>query len=267
MSVNGKQFTDCTAASNILRMFNEQRMRGEECSFVLSNGTHSHNVHRCLLRAISPVIDKACQLDPTMREYCMKHLSERALDHFVQYIYTANLTLDESIVLEIGEQAERLQIPFISECSRTYIKESLSVENCVMYLLSAKRQNHEELKNICVRFCVDHYEEMVAHEGHLEIPPEEYVSILSDSELYVQDEGNLFNSVYVWLNHDRELRAQFAQQLSEHIRYPLLGVRKLLDMLKDEANSDFHDHICKALVDFGQLAEPLARSRWERRVS
>ncbi|KAF6769632.1 hypothetical protein AHF37_12259 [Paragonimus kellicotti] len=81
----------------------------------------------------------------------------------------------------------------------------------------------------------------------------------------MQDEGNLFNSVYTWLNHDQEVRAQFAQQLSEHIRFPLLGVRKLLDMLKDEANSYFHEHIYKALVDFGQLAEPLARSRWERR--
>ncbi|KAF5400270.1 Kelch repeat protein [Paragonimus heterotremus] len=267
MSINGKRFTDSAAASNILRIFNEQRMRGEECSFVLSNGTHSHNVHRCLLRAISPIIDKACQLDPTMKEYCMTHLSARALDHFVQYMYTADLILDESIALEIGEQAQRLQIPFISECTRTYIKESLSVENCVMYLLLAKQQNHEELKKVCLQFCVDHYEKLVADEGHLKIPPEEYISILSDNELYVQDEGKLFNSVYAWLNHDRELRAQFAQQLSEHIRYPLLGVRKLLDMLKDETNSYFHEHICKALVDFGQLAEPLARSRWERRPS
>ncbi|KAF8561335.1 hypothetical protein P879_07753 [Paragonimus westermani] len=267
MSVNEKRFTDCTAASNILQMFNQQRMRGEECSFVLSNGTHSHQVHRCLLRAISPVIDKACQANPTMKEFCLKHLSERALEQFVQYMYTADLTLDGSSAFELGEQAELLQIPFMSECTKTYIKESLSVENCIVYLLATKQQNQEELKNVCLRFCVDHYEELVTHEGYLKIPPEEYVSILSDGELYMQDEGNLFNSVYAWLNHDREHRAQFAQQLSEHIRYPLLGVRKLLDMLKDEANSCFHDHICKALVDFGQLAEPLARSRWERRPS
>ncbi|CAH8493318.1 unnamed protein product [Dicrocoelium dendriticum] len=259
------KFVDTNMPEVLLQKLNELRINGQECDFRLYNDSVSFHTHKCLIRAMSPTIDRACQEVAGMKDYKMDYLSERGLETLVHYLYSGHLTLTGEICMEIHTAAIRLGITFIADSCVRYLKQHLNSTDCITHLQYSVEMGNEELKNVCIQFCVDNFEDLIHREDYMNIPPEAFCAIISSPDLYIREEIALFKAIRKWIDRDPDNRSCHAHQLSEHVRYQLLDVRSLLEILHSPANECFHDHIQKALMDLGMLAEQLAHQKWERK--
>ncbi|GAA53121.1 kelch-like protein 1/4/5 [Clonorchis sinensis] len=237
----------------------------KECDFLLTNGTQSQKVHRCLARILSRTIDETVDRDPECTEFHVANLSDSAFEALVQYLYTSELTVNSETALELYGAAEILGVDFVAESCLDYLSSRVAVENCVDCLTFAVNRKWIIMRNELVEFCVQNFGELILTESFLRIPPLEFIEILANPGLYVSDELALFNAMRRWCNYDWASREQYAKRLSESIRYQLIQVSSLLDMLTDSDNRLFQEHIRQALIEVGSLAEEGVHSKWDRK--
>ncbi|CAL8081792.1 unnamed protein product [Calicophoron daubneyi] len=269
MSFNQRSYINTGAGSKLLSKLNEQRLQGDECDLTLSNGECTRSVHRCLFRAISPVIEKHCADCQKTEEgavYRLVNMSTEVLDLLINYAYTAEIVLNEKTAAEVVRVASDLKVDFLVQSCIHFFNDSLTVPNCIQFLTLSIAYKCEDLRTKCLEFMVRNYAEVAKEEDFTSIPGEELHVILSHPDLYVENEQIIFESMRKWIESDEVNRKSWANKLSEQVRYQLFDIRTLLDMLSESRNQFFQEHIRKAIVDFGTLAEPLARAKWERKL-
>ncbi|TGZ65409.1 hypothetical protein CRM22_005886 [Opisthorchis felineus] len=260
-----KVYVNSDATAILLKKLNDQRLQTKECDFLLTNGTQSQKVHRCLARILSRTIDETIDRDPECTEFHVANLSDCALEALVQYVYTSELTINSETALELYDTAEILGVDFVAESCLDYLSGRVAVENCVDCLTFAVNRKWIIMRNELVEFCVQNFGELILTESFVRIPPLEFIEILANPGLYVSDELALFNAMRRWCNYDWANREQYAKRLSESIRYQLIQVSSLLDMLTDSDNRLFQEHIRQALIEVGSLAEDSVHSKWDRK--
>ncbi|TGZ65412.1 hypothetical protein CRM22_005886 [Opisthorchis felineus] len=246
-----KVYVNSDATAILLKKLNDQRLQTKECDFLLTNGTQSQKVHRCLARILSRTIDETIDRDPECTEFHVANLSDCALEALVQYVYTSELTINSETALELYDTAEILGVDFVAESCLDYLSGRVAVENCVDCLTFAVNRKWIIMRNELVEFCVQNFGELILTESFVRIPPLEFIEILANPGLYVSDELALFNAMRRWCNYDWANREQYA--------------KSLLDMLTDSDNRLFQEHIRQALIEVGSLAEDSVHSKWDRK--
>ncbi|VDP83107.1 unnamed protein product [Echinostoma caproni] len=246
----------------------DQNSNGTECDFHLISGDTQRPIHRCLIRALSPVIDQAITVSDNSHSstsYDLSALSVDTLDQLIRYVYTSEITLNPRTAVEIHTAAVQLQVNYLSQVSMDYIRGCINTDTCVSILKHAVANNCTTLRQECIQCCATHYEQIMDKPEFVQIPPTEFMEIVSLPSLAVHDEHKLFDSIKRWLAEAPKDRDSYATKLSECVRFQLFEVGQLLDMLQDPENTQFHAQMRKALIDFGALAGPIARQKWERK--
>ncbi|THD22974.1 hypothetical protein D915_006429 [Fasciola hepatica] len=266
-NVNGT-LVNPTCATDLLAKLNEQRVNGTECDFYLVSGELRCPVHRCLFRALSPVIDEAVRAstgDSQSTSYDLISVSEDSLDQLISYVYTSQITLSPQTAIELHTVAVQLQISFLDQVTMDFMRDCINADTCISILNHALAHNCFSLRAECILFCATNYEEVNQKSEFEQLQPAEFLEIVTHPDLQIDDESVLFESIKSWLAVAPFDRAQYATQLSECVRFQLFQVDRLLDLLQDPQNALFHVQIRKALIEFGALARPIAMQKWERK--
>ncbi|WKX94094.1 hypothetical protein Q1695_011390 [Nippostrongylus brasiliensis] len=177
----------------------------------------SIRAHKFVLAAASPYFREKLSSDSYVesKEICVvvKDIDDKTLRLLVDYMYTGRLDINENNVRALYGAAEILHLDSVrSECS-WYLKEHLSVSNCMEIAAFAKAHNCTELDDAAVSFAGQHFG-----------------SIARLFQFHGEDE--VFEAVINWVKRDSSRQASLPNVIVG-VHLPLMS-REFLDRVYSE---------------------------------
>ncbi|PIO55082.1 BTB And Kelch, partial [Teladorsagia circumcincta] len=90
--------------------------------------------------------------------------------------------------------------------------------------------------------------DVVCTEEFYQLPVDRLIELISNEELHVRSEEQVFTAVVQWIKFDLATRQQFLAKLLEHVRFSLCNPKFIVDTIsKDELVMT--DAACRNFVD------------------
>ncbi|WKX94110.1 hypothetical protein Q1695_011397 [Nippostrongylus brasiliensis] len=198
----------------------------------------SVRAHKNVLAAVSPYFRETLSSDSYTKQtttnkirIVVDDIDGETLRVLVDYIYTSRIDINEKNVKVLFGAAKILQLDCIrNECLR-YLKEHLSLSNCMETAAFAKAHNCTELEDAAVSFAGQHFGKLVESEALLSMDETSFLHFVSDDRLHTKDE--VFEAVMNWVKRDSSRQTSFPAVLAG-VRLPLMSRTFLLDRVYNE---------------------------------
>ncbi|PIO58660.1 BTB And Kelch, partial [Teladorsagia circumcincta] len=106
----------------------------------------------------------------------------------------------------------------------------------------------EEDKDVTEKENILEFEDVVCTEEFYQLPVDRLIELISNEELHVRSEEQVFTAVVQWIKFDLATRQQFLAKLLEHVRFSLCNPKFIVDTIsKDELVMT--DAACRNFVD------------------
>ncbi|WKX94016.1 hypothetical protein Q1695_011350 [Nippostrongylus brasiliensis] len=186
--------------------------------------------HKLVLAAASPYFRETLStggfVESKEIRVVVKDIDDETLRLLVDYFYTGRLDIKEKNVKALFGVAKNLHLDSVlNECTR-YLKEHLSISNCMETAAFAKAHNCIELDDAAVSFTRQHFRELVKSEELLSMDETTFLHFISDDHA-------VFEAVINWVKHDLSRQASLPNVLVG-VRLPLTTPEFLLDRVYNE---------------------------------
>lgn len=207
------------------------------CDVVIHVGEMTINAHRVVLAACSSYFSAmfAGEMKESQQGVVnIKGFDPQAIKNLIDFCYTSCITVDLTNVLEILPAANLLQMGGVLEACCTFLASQLHPSNCLGIMKFADLHSCTGLWKKCKMFMQQRFPEIALHEEFLELAIQEMEKIVSDSNLNVRGEEQVYESVMAWVKHDLEKRKAYLGDLLLCVRMPLMSATYLSREVKKE---------------------------------
>lgn len=230
-------FTDVAHSIDLVNGLKFLRQDEDLCDVVLRVGSATISAHKVVLAASSPYfkamfaggLSESRQSTVTLQE-----LDEHAMETIVDFFYSGNIEISENNVQDLLPVTCLLQVQSVQQACCEFLKRQLSSENCLGIVAFADRHNCTELVTTSESFARHHFIEVVQSEEFMEISAKQLMRLLSDDDLTVQSEERVFEAALAWIKFDVDVRQEFASEILNNVRFPLLSAEFLMDRVATE---------------------------------
>ncbi|XP_008327014.1 kelch-like protein 41a [Cynoglossus semilaevis] len=205
----------------------------------LKVGDRNIPCHRLILAACSPVFREIFFSEDGkevgQNEVPLENLDPNTMEVIVNYMYSAEIDINDNNVQDILAVANRFQIPSVFTVCVNYLQKQLSMKNCLAIYRLGLMLNSTRLAMAARDYITDRFESIVKDEEFLELAPPELFAIIGADGLNVEKEELVFESVMKWIRKDKEKRIKSLPEAFECIRFRLLPENFLKEKVeKDE---------------------------------
>lgn len=139
----------------------------------------------------------------------------------LNYIYTGQISVDESNVRDIIVAAYSLGMETLLPHSRTLAVRSLNTTNCVPLFLAACKIKQLGISKASYRFIVVNFQEIARNEnsGFEDLPVEHFEKFLSLDNLNVSSENQVWDAIVLWVRKSTRAKNVYLENLIRHIRF------------------------------------------------
>ena len=216
--------------------FREMRDTARLCDVVVRTGSLSINAHRIVLAACSPYF--SAMFSGSMREsregvVTIKEFHPQAVQHVIDFCYQASISINFANVFQILPVANLLQMSGIQEACCQFLAAQLHPSNCLGIRSFADLHSCSGLLKKCTLFMQQRFPEIALHEEFLELGFTDVKKIISDSNLNVRGEEQVYEAAMAWLKHDLS-RQEHLAELLDCVRMPLMSATYLSREVKSE---------------------------------
>ncbi|KAM4608970.1 kelch-like protein 41a [Polymixia lowei] len=193
---------------------------------LLKVGDRSIPCHRLILAACSPYFrelyfsEDGEELD-TKKEVVLENLDPAVMEMIVNYMYSAEIDINDDNVQDIFTVANRFQIPSVFTVCVNYLEKKLSKKNCLAIFRMALMLNCPRLAAAARDYIADRFETMAKDKEFLELSSPELFAIIGADSLNVEKEEVVFESLMKWIRKDKN-RVKNLGEAFECIRFRLL---------------------------------------------
>lgn len=226
------------------------RRHRELCDVVLNVGTRKIFSHRVILAACSSYFRAMFTgelAESRQTEVTIRDIDEVAMELLVDFCYTASIVVDETNVQTLLPAACLLQLAEIQDICCEFLKRQLDPSNCLGIRAFADTHSCRDLLRIADKFTQHNFQEVVESEEFLLLPLPQLIDIISNDELNIRSEEQVYNAVMNWVKHNIE-RCQYLSQVLQHVRLPLLSPKFLVGTVSKDLLIR-SDESCRDLVD------------------
>lgn len=214
MAVNA--FIDCPRLlTNWYDMYNQRCLTFA----VAKNGDEEIPVHAPILAACSPVFKEQYVNDPDdplCMLYNVYHVDGYAIDQLLEYVYTAQLELDENTVEAIFKSACSLRMISAAKACCKFIHSTLKPDKCLYARCLANRcydiAHDEFIKELYVdieKYIVENFLEIIETDSFIQMMSEEdIVMYLSRADVHEVEAAVIINAVLRWYGSDAAGRVE-----------------------------------------------------------
>ena len=225
-----------THTGEAFTQFLEMKDSNKLCDVVIKVGSISINAHRVVLAACSPYF--SAMFSGNMREsreglVTIKEFDPKAVQSLIEFCYKASISIDLSNVFHILPVANLLQMGGVQEACCQFLASQLHPSNCLGIRNFAEVHNCQSLLKKCTLFMQQRFPEIALHEEFLELNFKEVRQIISDSNLNVRGEEQVYEAAMAWLKHNVDLQKHLAELL-DCVRMPLMSATYLSREVKNE---------------------------------
>lgn len=226
-----------THTTEAFAQFQEMKATNKLCDVVIKVGTITINAHRVVLAACSPYF--TAMFSGNMREssegvVTIKDFDPKAVQSVIDFCYSAVISIDMSNVFHVLPVANLLQMCGVQEACCQFLASQLHPSNCLGIRNFADVHSCHGLWKKCTLFMQQRFPEIALHEEFLELRFEEVKLIISDSNLNVRGEEQVYEASMAWLKHEKERESRYLADLMDCVRMPLMSATYLSREVKNE---------------------------------
>ncbi|XP_060874116.1 kelch-like protein 2 isoform X2 [Metopolophium dirhodum] len=205
--------------------------------------------HKVVLVSASPYFRAMFTSFEERNKDCIiiKELNSTILQLLINYIYTGEIIVNEENVKDLLAAAGLIQLDYIKASCEEFLQIQLNPSNCLGIRALADLHYCTELMSTSNAYIKKKFLELVKCDEFLSLSLEEVIQLISSSDLAVQLEEDVFESVLNWVRHELSCRKQFLPDLMEHVRLPLTSKQYLLKNVSEEPLLK-NNHKCKDYI-------------------
>lgn len=215
----------------------EMRNSNKLCDVVIQVGSFMLNAHRVILAACSPYFNAMFSSDNLESHRGVVHFKEfspNAIKNLIEFCYISSITIDASNVQELLPAANLFEMKGIVDACCNFLASQLHPSNCLGIRQFASVHACTCLLSKCNMFMQQRFPEIALHEEFLELHFEEVGNIISDSNLNVRGEEQVYEAALSWVRHRHEERKEHVSELLKCVRLPLMSATYLSREVKKE---------------------------------
>ncbi|XP_068428933.1 kelch-like protein 41a [Clinocottus analis] len=193
---------------------------------VLKVGDRSIPCHRLILTACSPYFRElyfsADGKEMDTMEVVLENMDPNVMEAIVNYMYSAEIDINENNVQDVLAAANRLQIPSVFTVCVNYLQKGLSKKNCLSIYRLGLMLSSARLALAARDHIADWFETIAKDEDFLELTPPELFAVIGADTLNVEKEEVVFETLMRWIRKDKEKRVKSLEEAFDCIRFRLL---------------------------------------------
>lgn len=205
---------------------------------VLKVGDRSIPCHRLIMAACSPYFRElffsAEGKELNQKEVVLENLDPDIMEVIVNYLYSADIDINDSSVQDILAAANRFQIPSVFTVCVNYLQKKLSASNCLAIYRLALMMNCARLAIAARDYIADRFETICKDKDFLELDPPELFAIIGADALNVEKEEVVFEALMRWIRKDKEKRVKALDEAFDCIRFRLIPVKYFNEKVEKE---------------------------------
>lgn len=193
---------------------------------ILKVGDRSIPCHQLILAACSPYFRELYFSEDGeevgKRDVVLENLDPDIMEAIVNYMYSAEIDINDNNVQDILTVANRFQIPSVFTVCVNYLQKRLTKKNCLAVYRLGLMLNCHRLAVAARDYIADRFETVSKDEDFLGLAPHELFAIIGADALNVEKEELVFETLMRWIRKDKEKRAKSLEEAFECIRFRLL---------------------------------------------
>lgn len=193
---------------------------------ILKVGDRSIPCHRLILAACSPYFrelffSEDCK-EGERKEVILENLDPAVIEVIVNYMYSAEIDINDNNVQDILAVANRFHIPSVFTVCVSYLQKKLSKTNCLAIYRLGLVLNCARLAMAARDYIADHFESIAKDEDFLELAPPELFAIIGADALNVEKEEVVYETLMKWIRKDKDKRVKTLEEAFDCVRFRLL---------------------------------------------
>lgn len=206
---------------------------------ILKVGDRSIPSHRLILAACSPYFrelffsEDGKEVD--RKELVLEDLDPSIMEVIVNYLYSAEIDINDNNVQDILAVANRFQIPSAFTVCVNYLQKNVTRKSCLAIYRLGLMLNCARLAMSARDYIADRFETISKDDEFLDLAPHELFAIIGADALNVEKEEVVFECLMKWIKKDKEKRTKFLEEAFEYVRFRLLPEKYFKEKVeKDE---------------------------------
>ncbi|XP_060549150.1 kelch-like protein diablo isoform X2 [Pantherophis guttatus] len=203
------------------------------CDITLVADGRRFPCHRILLASVSLYFQR--MLTSTFKEsregeIVLMDLSATCLQSLLDYVYTGELLLLWEEAEELFTAASRLQITSALDIITRFLRERISMENCLELYVLSYSHNHRPLLHSTSSYIAFHFEHLSELPAFLYLDVGILITIIASEILVVDSELTVYKAVRRWVTYNLAERLPKFAALMDYVRLPLLTPEELAEL-------------------------------------
>ncbi|XP_006788561.1 kelch-like protein 41a isoform X1 [Neolamprologus brichardi] len=193
---------------------------------ILKVGDRSIPCHRLIMAACSPYFRELYfsedGKESSQKEVVLENLDPNIMEVIVNYMYSAEIDINDDNVQDILTAANRFQIPSVFTVCVNYLQKRLNKKSCLAIYRLGLMLNCARLAMAARDYVADHFETIAKDDDFLGLAPPELFAIIGADALNVEKEEAVFECLMRWIRKDKDKRVKSLVEAFDFIRFRLL---------------------------------------------
>ena len=268
------QFSTCPSKENF-EVFVPKDTRDQPFDVILVAGDVEFKAHKQILSKASPFFERL--LNSEMKEskegvVRLEMFTEAVMRNTLEFIYSGHVQISKADdAREMIVMADYLFLHNLKALAEGVLaqKLELNTSNCISNYYFFERYQSAELSSLAKKFVLANFASVAKTEAFMDLSSKEIEMWISNDEIDVNAEKDVFDVILAWINRDKNKRKKYFSELFSHVRLVYISRDFLCanivtdDLVKD--NNGCLDLVEEALklIDSGNFDNPLIT--WPRK--
>jgi len=250
-----RKVTDEKFKDQLLHKLDELRKANNLCDITLRAEGQDFPAHRCVLSAASDYFRAlfSSELQVKENQSNLVELNEvkcSVLAEVILFIYTGEMNIGAQNAQDLVMVGDYLIIPSLKTKASQFVEESINTSNCIALELFASQYNCESLRLTAIKHKQQHFIAFVKSKDFLSLGFEQVKDLMSQDELQISEEEEVYEAIITWVRHDLVSRECFLPDLLKCLR--LFSMSKYsLRMILDKEELVTKNPVCTSILTKG----------------
>ncbi|XP_078352354.1 kelch-like protein 11 [Oculina patagonica] len=193
------------------------------CDVTVAVKDEEFNAHKVVLAAASPFIRSLLASDMReSKEQLIKIELEEAtasvMEAVLQYVYTGNVSVTEESAHNLIATGDYLLLPGLKTMAFNFLKENMTVENCIFNYYFAEKYRCVELGEKAREVINLNFSVILETEDFLSLDMKQVMEWVSSDDITVDAKEEVFKGIVKWVSHNKSERETHFPELFNHVR-------------------------------------------------
>ena len=242
---------------DLLERLDALRRKETFCDVTVAANGKEFKAYKVVLAAVSPFFLSLLESDMRERneqriEIKLEEATASVVEDVLQYIYTGNVSVTEESCHNLIATADYLLLPGLKTLAVDFLKEKVTVQNCVFNFYFASKYHCTELTEICCSVINLNFSDVLKTDDFLNLDMKQVMEWVSSDDINVRAEEEVFTGIVDWVSHNRSEREVCFPDLIRQVRLRSSSQDILLKKLVNEdlvtTNIECVNFVLRAIV-------------------